>query len=304
MDYRARFYSVALGRFQQPDTIIPNPANPQSFNRFSYVYNRPINYNDPSGHNADCGIGEYGCRAGIYTPPPDQSGSLDRVLASYGITTTGLTRQERWAILRGARLVGDRLAEARGEGESAVDAFNAVYAGGINFNKGGTNATGQCASDAITSGGCTSGRNQINFWTMSGHNMYGDAASDAYDFSRMIKNVVHELGHAFIWAYEHETGINPLHHMGALTTNRALFLRPNCAFPCSGPNYLEPEYYDWQQHPPAMDELGLTPSETFGDIFIAWTYGVWNPDPANAQYVTTAQNWMNDGMTNNNWAAP
>jgi hypothetical protein len=29
---------------------VPNPANPQSFNRFSYVYNNPVNYIDPSGH--------------------------------------------------------------------------------------------------------------------------------------------------------------------------------------------------------------------------------------------------------------
>lgn len=34
----------------QPDSIIPNPANPQNWNRFSYVENRPINFNDPTGH--------------------------------------------------------------------------------------------------------------------------------------------------------------------------------------------------------------------------------------------------------------
>jgi RHS repeat-associated protein len=34
MDYRARFYSQSLGRFIQPDSIIPNPANSQAFNRF------------------------------------------------------------------------------------------------------------------------------------------------------------------------------------------------------------------------------------------------------------------------------
>ncbi|MEW6085798.1 MAG: RHS repeat-associated core domain-containing protein [Chloroflexota bacterium] len=47
---QARFYSPALGRFLQPDTIIPNLASPQSFNRFSYVINNPIRYNDPTGH--------------------------------------------------------------------------------------------------------------------------------------------------------------------------------------------------------------------------------------------------------------
>jgi RHS repeat-associated protein len=52
MDYRARFYSSALGRFTQPDMLIPNAGNPQSWNRYSYVLNRPINMNDPSGHCA------------------------------------------------------------------------------------------------------------------------------------------------------------------------------------------------------------------------------------------------------------
>lgn len=62
----------------------------RAFNRFSYVGNRPINYNDPSGHNAECGLGELGCNAGTYTPPPDQRGSLDRssqVLASRQMVT-------------------------------------------------------------------------------------------------------------------------------------------------------------------------------------------------------------------------
>jgi RHS repeat-associated protein len=50
IDYKARFYSPALGRFVQPDSIIPNPANPQAFNRFGYVINNPTNHIDPTGH--------------------------------------------------------------------------------------------------------------------------------------------------------------------------------------------------------------------------------------------------------------
>lgn len=29
---------------------MPSPGNPQSFNRYSYVYNNPLKYTDPSGH--------------------------------------------------------------------------------------------------------------------------------------------------------------------------------------------------------------------------------------------------------------
>jgi hypothetical protein len=39
-----------LNRWTQPDTIIPDLYNPQNLNRFTYVTNNPILYNDPSGH--------------------------------------------------------------------------------------------------------------------------------------------------------------------------------------------------------------------------------------------------------------
>jgi hypothetical protein len=39
-----------LGRFVQPDSIIPDPGNPQSLDRYAYSFNNPIKHNDPSGH--------------------------------------------------------------------------------------------------------------------------------------------------------------------------------------------------------------------------------------------------------------
>ena len=38
-----------LGRFTQPDTIVPEPGNPQALNRYSYVLNNPARYTDPTG---------------------------------------------------------------------------------------------------------------------------------------------------------------------------------------------------------------------------------------------------------------
>ena len=66
MFYNARYYDAALGRFIQPDTIVPNPLNPQSLNRFAYVLNNPLKYIDPTGHvecwDEDCdgGTHDYG----------------------------------------------------------------------------------------------------------------------------------------------------------------------------------------------------------------------------------------------------
>jgi len=48
--YGARYYDPALGRFIAPDTIVPEPGNPQALNRYAYVYNNPVRYTDPTGH--------------------------------------------------------------------------------------------------------------------------------------------------------------------------------------------------------------------------------------------------------------
>ena len=37
------------------DNQIPDPTNPQQFNRYSYVTNNPLHYTDPSGHAANDG---------------------------------------------------------------------------------------------------------------------------------------------------------------------------------------------------------------------------------------------------------
>ncbi|MBV6401912.1 MAG: hypothetical protein CNIPEHKO_02215 [Anaerolineales bacterium] len=50
--YQSRFYSPKLGRFLSADSLVPNPFNPQDYNRYSYVRNNPVRYTDPSGHRA------------------------------------------------------------------------------------------------------------------------------------------------------------------------------------------------------------------------------------------------------------
>ena len=49
-DYGARYYSPGLGRWISADTMVPDPLNPQSLNRYAYVYNQPLIYVDREGH--------------------------------------------------------------------------------------------------------------------------------------------------------------------------------------------------------------------------------------------------------------
>lgn len=61
---RARYFLPEAARFISADTIVPDPMNPQSFNRYSYVRNSPINFSDPTGHS-ECGVGHYQCGGDI-----------------------------------------------------------------------------------------------------------------------------------------------------------------------------------------------------------------------------------------------
>ncbi len=45
-----RVYDPALGRFLSPDPFVQSPAHSQSFNRYAYVMNNPMNHVDPSGY--------------------------------------------------------------------------------------------------------------------------------------------------------------------------------------------------------------------------------------------------------------
>ncbi len=67
-DYNARFYDPYLNRFISPDTMVPDPVNPQQFNRYAYCLNNPLRYIDPSGHQ--------GCPPGMSYCPEDPMKAL------------------------------------------------------------------------------------------------------------------------------------------------------------------------------------------------------------------------------------
>ncbi len=57
MYYNARYYDPALGMFISPDTIVPNPGQVSSYNRFAYALGNPMKFNDPTGHENEQGDG-------------------------------------------------------------------------------------------------------------------------------------------------------------------------------------------------------------------------------------------------------
>jgi RHS repeat-associated protein len=47
----ARLYDPTLARMLAPDNLVGDPTNTQAYNRYSYVWNNPLKYTDPSGND-------------------------------------------------------------------------------------------------------------------------------------------------------------------------------------------------------------------------------------------------------------
>ncbi len=56
--YGARWYDPALSRFLSPDSIVPlQSQGVQAWDRYAYVNNNPLTYNDPDGHFVNVAAG-------------------------------------------------------------------------------------------------------------------------------------------------------------------------------------------------------------------------------------------------------
>ena len=72
-DMHARFYSPTTGRFLSVDPIFGNLLRPRSWNRYTYVFNDPANYNDPTGMAAGPIVcNDTGCSVTVTPDPPPQ----------------------------------------------------------------------------------------------------------------------------------------------------------------------------------------------------------------------------------------
>lgn len=71
-DMHARDYSPMVGRFFSVDPVLGNLLRPQSWNRYAYVSNNPLNFDDPLGLEPN--TGSHGHAPGNVDCPPEEKG--------------------------------------------------------------------------------------------------------------------------------------------------------------------------------------------------------------------------------------
>ncbi len=93
---KARYYDPSVGRFTSPDSILPNPYDPQALNRYSYVYNNPVTNTDPTGH-VPVAVAFIGMAAAGYTT---------LAVAAFVCTTVGYFAHNEFLMSVGAIMSG------------------------------------------------------------------------------------------------------------------------------------------------------------------------------------------------------
>jgi len=178
MDYRARLYSLSLGMFIQPDNIIPYPANPQNWNRFSYVLNNPLRYIDPTGHANVCA----GSNADPECFVPDP---WTPAISNYGVTVNGGTTRDRdqieYELASMASVINDLVCMVQGDECSIVPdhmAFNSVFGDStINILAGTSENNNVCI--AYTT-------NVINCYGFANHGLAGEAGLITHEYGHLL----------------------------------------------------------------------------------------------------------------------
>lgn len=82
VNLNARLYDASIGKFLSPDSIVPEPFDGQSYNRYAYVNNRPLSLVDPSGN-------ETVTVTGTRPPPPTTNGGGSPVIVKPGLGDVG-----------------------------------------------------------------------------------------------------------------------------------------------------------------------------------------------------------------------
>jgi hypothetical protein len=228
-------------------------VNPQNWNRYSYVTNRPVNFNDPSGHVS--------CQGRNWDDGPRCFGrTLDEKILRLGITFDSDWSDREKAIVVAATIdAGGAIAYENGG--SAESAFLNAF-GEMTFGKCGEGHYKGYSCDGF---GLTVSEHEI---------ILGQFYSNPNVETRLV---VHELGHAFYNGLGYggapfdgklQTCINPASIDGSSCLGRPTFYSGDPIDPFYG---FAGGGSDWQFGYYNTDQYW----EIFADMFLGWVYDRW-----------------------------
>lgn len=131
INMNGRIYDPKLHRFLQPDNNIQDPFNTQNYNRYSYVLNNPLKYNDPSGESA---AGIFGWLFAFWVNGSYASGGELNPAKwnSNGWINAGLTAASPVASIVATNYVNGYMEKYSNPPQVGVSATNGVNNNGIN----------------------------------------------------------------------------------------------------------------------------------------------------------------------------
>ena len=267
--FNARFYVPSIGRFASADTIVPDPANPQSLNRYTYVRNSPLNFVDPSGHN------EMWCN--------DQNENNGGAGCGSMIDFEGdWTNDEKLAVYSGAIKI-KRAFERKGA------TFSSVYGETVKFRKTGI--------DAKNLGEATreNGQHVILVNNVKGVTAASDKAGSMW--------TAHELGHAFNNAlspnqtepdYKHGQGLIDLAQEGVSVNGELI---SGAVDPNSWLGDYKVDFRGYQsKSTPYVQNQELTASEDFANMFSNYVHNSFAVDDFGQKRYDFMDNHMNNWL--------
>ncbi|HOC22326.1 MAG TPA: RHS repeat-associated core domain-containing protein [Anaerolineae bacterium] len=284
-DFVARQFDPALGRFLQADTLVPNPENPQSLNRYAYVLGNPLRLVDPSGHkycdsfdaNGRC-VSENeafwvrfrGGWGGDYMVAV-QSGA-EKVGTALADALNGSARERRAWIATGDRPV------------TAQEAFQLVYGNNrlVFRHIEGDPIAGWAETHLDWAGnGC-----------YRGEICYDESIFDAtHGLEWTSQNVAHELGHGF----DQRGGRQARADLNAAQIG---YVDPGSGqvVPVAGGGwgggYVRTPFGYSSRGMPWQQNTAATPGEDFADMFLGWSFNNFAPGQAGA----ARNSWMSANM--------
>jgi RHS repeat-associated protein len=289
MDYNARFYVTKLGRFASADTVVPIGNDPQSFNRYAYVRNNPLNRVDPSGHG-DCNVHKV---KGCNNPDPFHlkfrgkwtSQKMSQVRSAAERTDSRLRMYDLEMAQRavsGTPLAASNVCRWCTKGEGS--AWESVFGKATLVSSGSRDYYKNKAGNSVEYGAITDGPHQITFHTL---------AMESND-ENFVMNTLHEFGHMFAGNASNSslTGDRRQPYVdiaaAAITDATGIQIAGGTLRTNDGYQLTNGDRLPFQQHG------GASGGEDFADMFMNWVQDSFDSDAAGAG--VARKSWIENGM--------